>query len=78
MSRLQDDCFGAASLAENWTCTRSRAKSFALDRVRALLLDGGSDDDADTGTDTTAPDDDKEDTASFTSQQILALQFSNM
>ena len=42
-------------------------------------LDGKDDgDDADTRTDTTAPDDDREDLASFTSQQNTALQFSNV
>ena len=38
----------------------------------------GDDDDADTGTDTTIPDDDNEDIASFTSQQTTALKFSNL
>ena len=35
---------------------------------RTFPLDGGDDEDADTGTDTTAPDDDNGDIASFTSQ----------
>ena len=40
--------------------------------IRAPLLDGGDDEDADTGTDTTAPDDDNDDITSFTRQQITA------
>ena len=36
---------------------------------RAPPVDGGDDEDADAGTDTTTPDDDNEDIASFTSQQ---------
>ena len=35
------------------------------------------DDDADTGTETTRPDDDNENIASLTSQQSADLQFSN-
>ena len=41
--------------------------------IRAPPLDGGDDDDADTRTDTTIPDDDNEDITSFTSQQTTAL-----
>ena len=46
--------------------------------VRAPPLDGGDDEDADTRTDTTAPDDDNDDIASFTSQQTTAFQPSNL
>ena len=42
--------------------------SVTIHWVRAPLLDGGDDEDADAGTDTTIPDDDNEDIASFTSQ----------
>ena len=42
--------------------------------TRAVLPD----DDADTGTETTTPDDDNEDIASVASRQTLALQFSNL
>ena len=45
--------------------------------IRAPPLDGGHDADADTGADTTVPDD-NEDIASFISQQTTALQFSNL
>ena len=51
---------------------RDRATSHL---VRAHPLDGGDDDDADTWNDTTVPDHDNEDIASFTSQQTLVLQF---
>ena len=45
----------------------------------ALPVDGGDDDeDADAGSDTTVPDDDNDDRASFTSQQITAIQTSNL
>ena len=46
--------------------------------VRAPPLVGGDEEDADTGTDTTAPDDDNDDIASFTSQQTAAIQTSNL
>ena len=39
-------------------------------------LDGGGDEDADTGTKTSAPGDDNDDIASFTSQQTTAIQTS--
>ena len=44
---------------------------------RARPLDGGDDKDADTGTDTTAPDDDNDDINSFSSQQTTPFQTSN-
>ena len=40
---------------------------------RTPPLDGGEDEDADTGTDTTVTDDDNDDIASFTSQQTPAI-----
>ena len=42
-------------------------------RSRAHPLDGGDDEDTDIGTDTTAPDVENDDIASFTSQQTTAI-----
>ena len=39
---------------------------------------GDDDEDADAGTDTTVPDDDNDDIASFDSQQATAIQTSNL
>ena len=51
---------------------RAMASCWSQHWIRAPPLDGGDDEDTDTGTDTTAPDD-TNDIASFTSQQITAI-----
>ena len=65
------------SAREQWLLAGLKDRA-ACHWTRAPPLDGGDDEDADTETDITAPDNDSTDIASFTSQQTTAIQASNL
>ena len=66
------------SAREQWLLAGLKDRATNLWARTPHSVDGGEDEDADSGTDTSVLDDDNDDNASFTSQQTTAFDSPNL